>query len=117
MEERWITVVETKAFRERAKSRMSREEIDSAVVMIAREPTCGDVIKNTGGVRKVRLGVMGRGKSKGVRIIYYFYNQSVPVFLLTVFSKSEKSDLTLAERRTLARLVKILRDGYRSLED
>jgi hypothetical protein len=59
---------------------------------------------------------MGRGKSKGVRIVYYYYNKSVPVFLLTVFSKSEKSDLTQAEQRTLARLVKILRDSYRSLE-
>ncbi len=113
MEERWITVVETRAFQERVKSRMTGEEVESAIELIAKNPTCGDVIKGTGGIRKVRFGVKGRGKSRGVRIIYYFYNEDIPVFLLTVFSKNEKVDLTSAERRALAGLVKELRDSYR----
>jgi hypothetical protein len=112
MKERWITVVETKSFQERARSRMTKEEVGIAIVMIARDPTCGDLIKGTGGIRKVRLGIAGRGKSKGVRIIYYFYSKDIPVFLLTVFSKSEKIDLTSAERKALAKLVRELRNSY-----
>jgi hypothetical protein len=117
MKESWITIVETKAFQERAKSRMSREEIGSAVTMIARNPTCGRLIKGTGGIRKVRFAVGGRGKSGGVRIIYYFYSENIPVFLLTVFAKNEKSDLTQAERKILAGLAKKLRDTYGVKED
>jgi hypothetical protein len=108
---RWITVVETRAFIERARSRMSRAERDAAVGMIARDPTCGALIKGTGGVRKVRFAVSGRSKSRGVRIIYHFYSENTPVFLLTVFAKNEKADLTAAERHELAALVRILRDG------
>ncbi len=117
MTESWITVVETKVFLARAKSRMTREEVDSAVRMIARDPTCGDVIKGTGGVRKVRFAVAKRGKSGGVRIIYYFYNKDIPVFLLAVFAKNEKADLTRSEQKMLAVLAKKLRDTYGSQED
>jgi hypothetical protein len=113
----WITVVETKSFQERARSRMSREEVGSAVTMIARNPTCGRLIKGAGGIRKVRFAVGGKGKSGGVRIIYYFYNEDIPVFLLTVFSKNEKSDLTQVERKMLASLARKLRDTYEIQED
>jgi hypothetical protein len=113
----WITVVETKAFLARAKSRMTKDEVDSAVSMIARDPTCGDVIRGTGGVRKVRFAVAKRGKSGGVRIIYYFYNEDIPVFLLAVFAKNEKADLSASEKKMLAVLAKKLRDAYGSQED
>jgi hypothetical protein len=112
MKARWITIVETKAFEARAKSRMTREEVDSVITMIADNPTCGDVIKGTGGIRKVRFAIGGKGKRGGVRVVYYFYNEDVPVFLLTVFAKNERSDLTQTERRTLAKLVKKIRESY-----
>lgn len=112
MKARWITIVETKAFEARAKSRMTREEVDSVITMIADNPTCGDVVKGTGGIRKVRFAIGGRGKRGGVRVVYYFYNEYVPVFLLTVFAKNERSDLTQAEKRTLAKLVKKIRESY-----
>ncbi len=117
MKERWITVVETGSFQERAKSRMSSEEIGSAITMIARKPTCGRLIKGAVGIRKVRFAVGGRGKSGGVRIIYYFYSEDIPVFLLTVFAKNEKSDLTQVERKMLASLARELRDTYEIQED
>ena len=112
MKARWITIVETKAFEERAKSRMTREEVNSVITLIASNPLCGDVIKATGGIRKVRFAIGGKGKRGGVRIIYYFYNEDVPVFLLTVFAKNEKSDLTQSESKALAKLVKKLRVSY-----
>ena len=109
--------METKAFQERAKSRMTKEEVDSAVRMIAMDPTCGDLLRGTGGIRKVRFAVAGKGKSGGVRIIYYFHNEDIPVFMLAVFAKKEKADLKPSERKMLAVLAKKLRDAYESQED
>lgn len=57
-----------------------------------------------GGVRKLRWGVEGRGKRGGVRVIYYFHNETIPVFLLNVFAKNERANLTKAERNLLKKL-------------
>jgi hypothetical protein len=61
---------------------------------------------------KVRFGVCGQGKSGGVRVVYYFYNDTIPVFLLTVFAKNEKDNLSKAERNTLAKVARTLRESY-----
>jgi len=60
--------------------------------MLARDPECGEIIQGTGGVRKVRVALPGRGKSGGARVIYYFHSERLPVFALTVFAKNEKAD-------------------------
>ena len=112
MRETRVTVVETKAFTGRAKGRMSAAEVDRAIEVIARDPMCGDLIQGTGGIRKVRFAVKGRGKSGGVRIVYYYYNESMPVFLLTVFAKNEKADLARAERNALGKVARALRESY-----
>jgi len=65
----------------------------------------GDVLVGTGGIRKVRFARGGRGKSGGVRVIYYFYNAEEPIYLLEVFGKNEKANLTAAERNALAKVV------------
>ena len=109
---RRITVVEIKQFTVRAKGRMTAEEVDTVTDMIAADPLCGDLIRGTGGVRKARFAVRHRGKRGGVRVVYYHYDESVPVFLLTAFAKGEKDNLTKAERNTLAKLGRILHDSY-----
>ncbi len=106
------TVVETRAFTGRAKGRMSAAEVDRAIEVIARDPLCGDLIQGTGGIRKVRFAVKGRGKRGGVRIVYYNYNESMPVFLLNVFDKNEKADLTRAERNAFGKVARALRESY-----
>ena len=78
------------------------------VQMIARDPDCGAVMRGTGGIRKVRFAIEGRGKSGGVRVVYYFHSEAMPVYLLTVFAKNEKANLTPAERNALTRLVVVL---------
>jgi mRNA-degrading endonuclease RelE of RelBE toxin-antitoxin system len=67
------TVAETPIFIRRAQSLLSEEEHFDLITYLATHPTVGDEIVGTGGVRKVRYGAMGRGKSGGVRVIYYFY--------------------------------------------
>ena len=65
---------------------------------------CGAVLKETGGIRKVRFATGERGKSGGVRVVYYFHSEVMPVFLLTLFAKNEKDNLSKSERNSLAAL-------------
>ncbi len=60
-------------------------------------------MQGTGGIRKLRWSAKSKGKSGGVRIIYYYHSESMPVFLLTLFGKSEKANLSKAERNELAK--------------
>jgi len=80
--------------------------------MIASDPTCGAVVQGSGGIRKVRFARRGKGKSGGARVIYYHHSDDRPVFLLTIFAKGEKSNLSDAETNALAKLVKQLVDTY-----
>ena len=106
-----VTVVETAAFIARAKGRMTEAERLALIDGIARNPECGDVIEG-GGIRKLRFAVGGRGKSGGVRVIYYYHSEALPVFLLTVFAKRERDDLTQAEVNSLAKTVKAVPKSY-----
>jgi hypothetical protein len=106
------TVIETRAFLTAAATAgMTDEERERTVVEIAENPRAGDLVKDTGGCRKVRVAGRGKGKSGGYRVITYFGGDEIPVFLLTVFSKGERADLTQDERNALAKLVKTLRSS------
>ncbi|MCC6455863.1 MAG: type II toxin-antitoxin system RelE/ParE family toxin [Caldilineaceae bacterium] len=108
------TIVETRPFIQEAKSRLTDEERSALIEMIATDPTCGVVLEGTGEIRKVRFGIQGRGKSGGVRVVYYFHSEALPVFLLAVFAKNEKANLSKAERNALAKLVVNLVESYRA---
>ena len=64
-------------------------------------------------IRKVRAAVGERGKSGGVRVIYFFHCVDMPIFLLTLFAKNEKDNLSVAERNQLAVLVEELKRQWR----
>jgi hypothetical protein len=108
----WVTVFETGAYLSRAEKLLSEEEQDAAIEMVARDPFCGDLIEGTGGIRKVRFAIGARGKSGGVRIIYYFHNDRMPIYFLAIFAKNEKANLSHAERNALRRLVRILKEAH-----
>ena len=107
--ERWISVVETRSYQARAQKLLTQEEQERVIEMIARDPTCGVIMKGTGGVRKVRVAIGERGKSGGVRVVYFFHSEDVPTFLLTLFAKNEKDNLSMAERNQLATFVEELK--------
>ncbi len=69
-------------------------------------------MQGTGGIRKLRWSAQGRGKSGGVRVIYYFHNETMPLFLLTVFGKGEKANLTKDERNDLAKFTSLIVKNY-----
>lgn len=89
-----ITVAETPTFMRQAHGIWSDEEREAFVDFIARHPEAGDVIPETGGVRKVRWGMQGRGKRSGTRVIYFFYDRSAPVYLLMVYAKAVSENIS-----------------------
>ena len=91
------------------RSLLSEDENHSIINYLAAHPAAGDIMQGTGGIRKLRWSAQGKGKRGGVRVIYYYHNESLPLFLLTVFGKGEKANITKTERNDLARLTPILR--------
>ena len=79
----------------------SEEERADIVALVAADPECGNLIRGTGGFRKVRVARKGMGKSGGVRVVYIWRNERFPVFLVAVFPKNEKENLSMAERNAL----------------
>ena len=107
-----MTTVETARFLKDAKPLMSDSERDELVVFVGANPEAGQIIPETGGVRKIRWALAGRGKRGGARVIYYYHNQRLPLFLLAVYGKNEKANLSKAERNAMKRLVPVLVAGY-----
>jgi len=83
-------------------------ERQNIIDFLAKNPKSGDIIQGTGGVRKLRWGKGDRGKSGGVRIIYYFHSDKLPLYLVTLFAKNERDNLSAQERNDLSKLVDIL---------
>lgn len=97
------TVAETSAYLAAAdKAGMTSSEREAIIAVLANNPSVGDLIVGTGGCRKVRLAGRGKGKSGGYRVITFFGGVHCPVYLLTVFSKDERANLSHAERNALA---------------
>lgn len=105
-------VIETEFYLRDAKDAgMTEDERLAAVDLVANDPEAGDVMQGTGGVRKTRLAGRGKGKSGGYRIVWYFGGGDIPVFLLTVFGKGEKANLSQGERNALRSMTTTLRDS------
>ncbi len=103
-----ITVAELPEYIRRSEKLLSDAERRDVVDYLAIHPKAGDVMEGTGGIRKLRWGRGGRGKSGGVRVVYYFHSEAMPLYLLTLFAKNEQANLSKAERNELAGLVDIL---------
>lgn len=106
------TVVETPAYLAIAMKLFSEKERADIVGLVAADPECGDVMSATGGFRKVRVARQGMGKSGGARVIYIWRNDKFPAFLITVFPKNEKENLSKAERNTLKKRADDIFDTY-----
>lgn len=108
-----ITIVELPEFIRRAERLLDEEERNSLIYFLSTHPKSGVVMQGTRGVRKLRWARKGKGKSGGVRVIYFFYDEKMPLFMLTLFGKGEKDNLTKTEQNELAKLVKLLIATYK----
>ncbi|VAW63989.1 RelE-like translational repressor toxin [hydrothermal vent metagenome] len=106
------TIVELPEFARISEKLLSAAERLSIINYLAAHPAAGDIMQGTGGIRKLRWSAQGKGKSGGVRIIYYAHNETIPLFLLTLFGKGEKSNLSKSERNDLAKFTTLLINNY-----
>lgn len=88
-----LTFVETKLFTQLVQNRFTDDEYAALQNAIVASPEAGDVIRGSGGVRKLRWGLTGRGKRGGVRIIYYLRLRQGQVWMLTMYAKNEADSI------------------------
>lgn len=97
--------IETSLFTKLLPDYLSDDEYREFQAFIAENPETGDVIKGSGGIRKVRWTAKGKGKRGGVRIIYFWQRADSHIYLITLYAKNEMADLSPAETAALKKMV------------
>ena len=107
---RWhmITVAETEPFHKKVGRLLTEDEKTELIAYLAMQPKAGVLIQGAGGIRKLRWARSGRGKSGGVRVIYYFHSEQMPLYLLAIFGKNEKANISMEEKNSLSKGVREL---------
>jgi hypothetical protein len=109
------TVIETEAYQRSAiASGVSKQERLDISNYVSANPSAGEIMKGTGGARKIRFAGRGKGKRGGYRVITYYAADDVPVFLLDLFAKGDVVNLTKAERNEVRGVLASLADDYRA---
>ena len=103
-----MTVVETEHFWRQCNSLLTEQERMELVSFVASNPEAGDIMPETGGVRKLRWAAKGKGKRGGARVIYYFHSDRLPIFMLDLYAKNVKANLSKAERNTIKKRIPVL---------
>jgi hypothetical protein len=107
-------VCETHHFRRAAaEAGMTAGEVAALKTFLSENPLAGDVIVGTGGARKVRFAKSGHGKSGGYRVITYYGGDDIPVFLMDVYAKGDKTNLSAKERNALRGMLETFAHAYR----
>ena len=100
-----MLLIETTLFTQQVNALMSDDEYSDFQRWLAANPDIGEVIPGTGGLRKVRVGLPGRGKRGGARVIYFHRVSQSQILLLMVYAKNDQTDLTPEQAETLKRIV------------
>jgi hypothetical protein len=106
---RFITVAETPLFIRQVREVWDNAEREAFVEFIAQNPREGDLIPETGGVRKIRWVRPGSGKRGGVRVIYFYHSGDRPLYLLMIYAKARQENLTAEEKKIVRKLAAILK--------
>jgi hypothetical protein len=101
--------VETSIFTAELPRWLSDEEYRGLQIYLMEHPDAGDLIRGSGGIRKIRWAAKGKGKSGGVRVIYYWAKVPEHIYLLTLYSKSERSNIDAATLKRIAKQLESLK--------
>src|SRR5262245_27638340 len=110
MRRKLLTVAETPLFVRQAEAVWDDTERQAFVTFIAANPEAGEVIPETGGVRKVRWARAGSGKRGGTRVIYFYHDADRPLYLLMVYAKAQQENLSADEKKAVRKLAAVLKD-------
>ena len=107
-----MVIVEFPNFTKAITALMSDDEYRQLQAALVENPALGKLLQGTGGLRKLRWSLPGRGKRGGVRIIYYWWVRRKQLLMLLAYPKNVQAELTDTQRRLLAKLVEEeLQDG------
>lgn len=101
--------IETAIFTRRAKELMDDTTYTTLQKVLVMNPSAGDLIEGTGGIRKIRVAAKGHGKRGGARVIYYHFVSESQIALLMIYPKNEQQDLTADERKALKAVIEYWR--------
>ena len=113
---RMQTVAETPTFSRQADKLFDDYKRRELIDLLAKSPLSGEEIPGTGGVRKLRFAVSGRGKRGGARVIYFYGGEHMPIYALLAYSKASKTDMTPQERRAVAILAGALKTTLKDMK-
>ncbi len=108
-----VSVIETPEFLSAARKIMTEENRALLVEYLAYNPMSGDLIPGTGGVRKLRWSLAGRGKRGGARVIYFYHDANMPLFALTAYAKNARDDLSQRDRNDFRQLTARLAEAFK----
>jgi mRNA-degrading endonuclease RelE of RelBE toxin-antitoxin system len=103
-----VLFIETSAFSALLEDWLSDEEYRGLQSYLIECPDAGDIIRGSGGIRKLRWAAKGKGKSGGVRVIYYWAKAPEQIYLLTMYGKSERADIDRATLKRIAAKLELL---------
>ena len=111
--EYWITVVDLENFEMAAVGLLTEDEMDGLRAYLANHPDEGEIIPDTGGIRKIRWPATGKGEKGGARVVYFFRDLNMPLYLLAAFGPGEKIVLSETEKAALWAVVEqIVQDHW-----
>ncbi len=100
-----MVIIETQVFTKQIKKLMGDDDYRLLQETLVNRPDMGSLIKNSGGLRKVRWSLDGRGKSGGARLIYYWMTADEQIYMLLAYPKNERENLTDEQLSMLKRIV------------
>jgi mRNA-degrading endonuclease RelE of RelBE toxin-antitoxin system len=100
-----MVFIETALFTKYLQEYLSDEEYRKFQLFLIEQPDAGDLIQNTGGLRKLRWGSGNKGKRKGIRVIYYWHASEDQIYLFTLYAKNETLDLSNDEKNSLKKML------------
>ena len=100
-----MVIKETSVFSKQVQRLLDRESYRLLQLRLVAEPDAGDLIRGTGGLRKIRWEATGRGKRGGVRVIYYWARRLDVILLLLIYSKTQQDDLTPEQMNVLRKVI------------
>ena len=115
--EYWITVVELESFVRHADGHLTEDEVQGLITYLANHPDDGEMIPDTGGIRKIRWPARVNSTTGGAWVVYFFRDLNMPLYLLTAFGKGERIILSKDDKAALRAVVdEIIRDQWNEVE-
>ncbi len=112
-----MVVVETATFlASAARLGMRETERTALIIYLASNPEVGAIVPETGGLRKLRWALPGKGKFGGARVIYYYHNESIPLYALDVYAKNQKTSLSAGEKEAARKTIAAIRVEHSTRE-